>query len=61
MNKAEMDEFIEQMEEIGDVWQEEDVKRVYGECSLAEALDDRKSSIGIFADIIGKVINNREE
>ncbi len=30
MNNAEITEFIERMEEIGDVWEEADVKRVYG-------------------------------
>lgn len=57
MNKRDIEEFIEQMEEIGDVWQEEDVERVYGEYTLEEALADRKASVGIFGDIINKVLN----
>ena len=43
------------MEEIGDVWQVEDIGRVYGKYTLVEALADRKASIGIFGDIISKV------
>ncbi|WP_268890089.1 hypothetical protein [Mogibacterium kristiansenii] len=37
-----MNLFIEEMEEIGDVWEPEDVERVYGVSSLEEALEDRK-------------------
>ena len=48
MDKRDVEEFIEEMEEIGDVWQEEDVERVYGEYTLAEALADRKGGRKIF-------------
>ena len=47
------------MEEIGDVWKEEDVRRVYGDKPLEEALQDRMNDIHTFADIIGKVINRK--
>ena len=57
MNKSDVATFIEEMEEIGDVWTEEQVERVYGDSSLEEALADRKASIGTFFNIIGKVIN----
>jgi len=57
MTKSEIDAFIEAMEEIGDVWKPEDVKRVYGQSTLEEALTDRKSSVDMFFNIIGKVIN----
>ena len=33
MNKQEINEFIEKMEEVGDVWTEEQVNDVYGDCS----------------------------
>ena len=49
--------FIEEMETTGDKWTLEQVEDVYGDCTLAEALADRKSSIGTFFDISGKVIN----
>lgn len=45
------------MEEMGDIWNEEDVHRVYGEMTLEEALQDRMNDIHIFADIVGKFIN----
>ena len=59
MTKGEISTFIERMEEIGDVWKEEDVRRVYGDKSLEEALQDRMNDIHTFADIIGKVINRK--
>lgn len=59
MNKGEISTFIERMEEIGDVWKEEDVRRVYVDKPLEEALQDRMNDIHTFADIIGKVINRK--
>lgn len=58
MTKQEINEFIERMEEIGDKWEVEDVERVYGGCSLEEALCDRKGNLETFFDIIGKVLNS---
>ena len=58
MNKHDVAEFIEEMEAIGDVWTPEQVEDVYGDSTLDEALADRKSSLGSFFDIIGKVINS---
>lgn len=57
MTKADRDVLIERMEEIGDMWDDADVKRVYGNKSLQEALDDRMGDLTAFANIIGKVIN----
>lgn len=57
MTKAEISEFIERMEEIGDIWEEADVKRVYGKKSLQEALDDRMGDMNAFANIINMVVN----
>ena len=57
MNNAEITEFIERMEEIGDVWEETDVKRVYGKKSLQEALEDRMNDMNGFANIMSMVIN----
>ena len=57
MNKQEINEFIEKMEEVGDVWAEEQVNDVYGDSSFEDALADRQSSLGHMADIISKVIN----
>lgn len=58
MKEKEIAEFIEEMETIGDVWTPEQVKGVYGDTSLDDALADRKASIGTFFDILGKAINN---
>lgn len=57
MKKKEIAEFIEEMESIGDIWTPEQVEDVYGKYSLTEALADRKNALGIFFDIVGKVIN----
>lgn len=45
MTKAEIDTFIEHMEEIGDVWDTADVERVYGNRTLEDALDDRMNDM----------------
>lgn len=58
MTKQEIHEFIERMEEIGDIWEEEDVERVYGTMSLESALHDRHTSVSLFFNIIGNVINS---
>ena len=57
MKKKDITTFIEEMEAIGDEWTPEQVEDVYGDSSLDEAIEDRKSSLGSFFDIIGKVIN----
>lgn len=57
MKKQDVNAFIEEMEMIGDIWEPEDVERVYGNTTLENAISDRKSSLGHFFDIIGKVIN----
>lgn len=57
MTKQEIQEFIEQMESIGDNWAEEDVERVYDSRSLEDALSDRRAALDTFFNIIGTVIN----
>ena len=57
MTKAEINTFIETMEEFGDIWTADQVEEVYGSSSLKEAIADRKSSHEKMADLIGKVIN----
>lgn len=59
MKKKEINEFIEEMEPIGDKWEPEDVERVYKDSTLEEALLSRKSVLGSFFDIIDKVINSK--
>lgn len=58
MTKDERQYFIDRMEEIGDVWEDEDVERVYGHMSLEDALKDRGGDIQTFANIIGTILNN---
>ena len=57
MTKAEINEFIETMGEIGDEWTPKEVKRVYGKKSLLAALNDRKASLGKFAASINAILN----
>lgn len=57
MKKKDISKFIEEMGAIGDDWTAEQVNDVYGDYSLDEALEDRKSSVGLFFDIVGKVLN----
>ena len=57
MKKKDIATFIEEMETIGDEWTPEQVENVYGNATLAEALADRKASLGTFFGIIEKVIN----
>lgn len=57
MTNLEIEIFIEKMEEFGDVWEVADVKRVYGDRSLEDALQDRMGDMQTFADIIDTVLN----
>ena len=59
MKKKDINTFIEEMEAIGDEWTPEQVENVYGNSTLEEALADRKAAVGIFLNIIGKVINRK--
>lgn len=59
MNKSEMEFFIEEMSAIGDEWTLDQVEEVYGDKSLDEALEDRRSLVGMhlgnIASLIGSV------
>ena len=57
MKKKDINTFIEDMKTIGDEWTPEQVEDVYGDSTLEEALEDRKSNIGILFDIFGKILN----
>lgn len=57
MTDLELNDFIERMGELGDEWEKEDAKRVYGDRTLAEALNDRMSTFQKFTKIIDAVIN----
>ena len=61
MTKAEIETFIERMEEIGDVWEPEDVERVYGDRTLNDALENRMGDMMAFGNIMAAVINRKEK
>lgn len=56
MNDHEIYQFIDTMEDMGDEWEFEDVKRVYGDMSLKEALSDRIVSVKMFYSILSTTI-----
>ncbi|EET59487.1 hypothetical protein BRYFOR_08578 [Marvinbryantia formatexigens DSM 14469] len=58
MSNLEINTFIETMQEFGDIWTPEQVQDVYGDYSLADAINDRKACHAKMADIIGAVINS---
>lgn len=54
MSDKDIYRFIEEMEAIGDIWEYEDAKRVYGHMSLEEALSDRKACVSMHLNNIAK-------
>lgn len=64
MNKNEIWSFIEELGHLGDEWTEEQVNDVYGDWSYQDAVDDRKSDIAWFGNIVLEVksyVSSREE
>lgn len=61
MKQNEIKEFIERMAEFGDIWTEDQVSDVYGDVSLKEAISSRMERIGMIADIITNVLNDKEK
>lgn len=57
MNKHEVNEFIERMEELGDTWEPEDVMRVFGDESLEDAIQKRRAQLDTFGGILGTILN----
>ena len=60
LSDIEISTFIERMEEIGDVWEPEDVQRVYGDMTLEDALADRMNDVNTFGNIISTILNGGE-
>lgn len=56
MKKSEMEIFIEEMSAIGDDWTLDQVKEVYGDKSLDEALEERRSLVGMHLGNISSLI-----
>lgn len=57
MTDNEIEIFIERMGEFGDVWEAENVRRVYGDMSLEEALADRGKGMALFVKGMIALIN----
>ena len=57
MTKAEIETFIETMSNIGDEWTPAQVRDVYGDSTLEDALADRQGMINQLAGNIGKLMN----
>lgn len=57
MTKKEAEEFIEIMEEFGDVWDIDMVMDTYGDRTLTDAIADRKALFDAFGEIISTVLN----
>ena len=55
MTQFEIDIFIDTMESFNDIQEPEDVKRVYGNMTLDEAIADRKNDIASFGNILGTI------
>lgn len=58
MTDDEIEEFIEEMDHIGDHWEADDVRRVYGEMTKEEALESRNRDMQFFFDAIDILINH---
>lgn len=56
MTEKELNFFIEEMATIGDLWEPESVKRVYGNSTLEDALSTRKAELAIYFDILSKTV-----
>ena len=59
MNKTEINEFIKQMAEFGDVWRPEDVETIFYDSSLEEAVEERTTSINALSNRIKKILNEK--
>lgn len=57
MTDNEIEIFIERMGEFGDVWETENVRRVYGHMSLEEALAERRRDMALFVQGVSALIN----
>ena len=57
MTKTEIETFIETMNNIGDEWTPEQVKDVYGDSTLEDAIAERQGMVNQLAGNIGKLLN----
>ncbi len=61
MNQIEIRTFIESMEEMGDIWTEEQVNRVYGGSTLEESLLDRRTQMHMHLNNLAALLNAEKE
>lgn len=57
MTNNEIETFIEEMGHIGDDWEPDQVRNVYGSWTLEDALADRKKAIDDLGNIFGIIMN----
>ena len=57
MTDAEIRTFIEDMEELNDIWEFDRVKEFYGDDTLEEALALRRSELNIMGNIYATLLN----
>ena len=57
MTKAEIETFIETMSNIGDEWTPAQVRDVYGDSTLEDAIAERQGMVNQLAGNIGKLLN----
>ena len=61
MKKKDIQVFIEKMLEIGDEWTDEQVKDVYGNKTLEDALIERKKEVGMFLSTLGNAFLGKRD
>lgn len=57
MTKAEIETFIKTMGNIGDEWTSEQVRDVYGDSTLEDAIAERQGMVNQLTGNIGKLLN----
>lgn len=57
MTNTEIETFIETMKNIGDEWTPAQVRDVYGDSTLEDALTERQGMVNQLAGNIGKLLN----
>lgn len=60
MTEKEAYVFIERMKKYGDIWEYDEVIRLYKDKGLEEAIEDRKFDIAEFSSITGMVIDEED-
>lgn len=56
MTPKDINTFVETMTQLGDVWEPHVAEGIYGDCTLQEALEDRKMQLEAFDNALKNVI-----